>query len=559
MSDTASRSHSNNEIAGLSALCELSERISVAGSLEEAFNAILDVVRDVVWYDEAFISTVDYERKVMTVQVCRGENADRLSKVEFTFGGDSLNDWALLARKAVLSPDASKDHRLRTVGEQTISSGHVVRSYMAIPLIVHDEVVGVLNVHAHAPNLYTEENVRILSIIASQAAALYKGLEALSALESYTDNILRSIAAGVLTLDMDGEVLTWNKAAEEIIGIPSSNVTNRHFSDIVEQIGVATSDKKKILKAIESVLEKGEKYLAYKQEFHPTEGGRLYINMSITQLRNDLGEKLGLVIIVEDTTKQVEMENEMRRISELAGIGQLAASIAHELRNPLSSIKAAAQYLSKEYDDHKAIREFLDIIIEEVNVLNGITTEFLDFARPMKLNLVETDMNDILFRTLQFMQVNIAKCGVEVEQNLAFALPRIIADEKQIEQVVRNIILNAIQAMPNGGKLIVKSRAAENGIIASISDTGVGISDEQLGQIFAPFFTTKAKGTGLGLSIVQKIVENHKGRISVKSTAGKGTTFQVFLPICSDRAQVDMMDLEDVAFSGDIRLPKKME
>ena len=545
------------KVLELSALYELSERISTAGTLKEALDSVLEIVRDVVWYDESFISTVDYERSVMIVQACRGMEDGRLRGAEFALSEDSLSSWAIRERKALVSPDIRKDPRFRSAGAH-VSSG-VVRSLMAIPLIVHDEVVGVLNVHGYAPGLYTEANVRTLSVIASQAAALYKELEALSALASYTDNILGSVAAGVLTLDRDSRVLTWNKAAEDIIGIPAEAAVGRIFPEVVEEIGVSEADKERIFAAIGKVLETGENFLGYKQEYHPIGKEPVYVNMNIAQLRDHLGETLGLVIVFEDVTNEIQMEDKMRRISELAAIGQLAASIAHELRNPLSSIKGAAQYLINEYEDHKAVREFLDIIIDEVNVLNKVTTDFLDFARPTKLNLRETDVNDVVFRTLQLMRIDIAKQGVEVEQHLAYDIPRISADDKQLEQVFRNIILNALQAMPSGGTLVLRSEGGENGVEVTVSDTGVGIPEEQQDRIFIPFFTTKTKGTGLGLAIVQKIVDNHGGRISARSVVGEGTTFEVFLPISSDRARAAVIQAEGAADRGDADLLRRAQ
>ena len=527
----------------LTALYELSGRISTAGNLKEALDSILDIVRDIVWYDESFIAIVDYERNVMTVQVCRGITDGGLRSAEFALGEDSLMSWAIRERKALVSPDISKDPRF---GQPSVRSG-VVRSLMAIPLIVHDEVVGVLNVHGYAPNLYTEEHVRVLSVIASQAAALYKELEALSALANYTDNILRSVGAGVCTLDSHGKVLTWNKAAEDITDVPADEAVGKRFPKIVDRIGISKADKDGIIGAINRVMDTGEKYLGYKQELHTIDDETVCVNMNISQLRDHVGEMLGLVIIFEDVTKEVQMENEMRRISELAAVGQLAASVAHELRNPLSSIKGAAQYLRKEYGDHVALCEFLDIIVEEVNILDKVTTEFLDFARPTKLNLRETDINDVLFRTIQFMQLAITKQKVQVEQVLAYDTPRIMADDKQLEQVFRNMILNALQAMPNGGELVLSSEAAEDGVKVIVEDTGVGIPEEALNQIFVPFFTTKTKGTGLGLSIVQKIIENHGGRISATSVPEQGTTFEIFLPICSHTGRAAVMQTEGVA------------
>ncbi len=536
------------KVLELSALYQLSERISTAGSPKEAFDSILDIVRDIVWYDESFIYTVDYEHNTLVPQACRSVEQCTAPGDEFPLGEDKLSSWAIRERKALVSRDIRKDPRFRSA--RGIRS-KAVRSLMAIPLIVQDEVVGVLSVHSYAPNVYTEENVKILSVIASQAAALYKELEALTALANYTDNILRSIAAGVLTLDREGRVLTWNKAAEDITSIQAADVAGLPFTAAIDKLDISPSDRAQTVDAIRQVMDTGEKFLGYKLEYHGLDGDVAFINMNISQLRNHVGEMLGLVIIFEDITREIKMENEMRRISELAAIGQLAASIAHELRNPLSSIKGAAQYIRKEYEDHTLMCEFLDIIIEEVNVLNKITTEFLDFARPTRFNLKDADVNDVLFRLLQLMQMDISKHAVDVRQTLAYDIPRVIADDKQLEQVFRNIVLNALQAMPEGGTLSITTSAEPDGVSIKLSDTGCGITEEELKQIFVPFFTTKTKGTGLGLAIVQKIVENHGGRVSVNSRVGEGTTFHVFLPLCGEKARAALETAETAGRRGE--------
>lgn len=515
----------DQKVMELSTLYELSERISTARSLEEVLGSILDVVRDIVRYDETSISTVDSKKDMVTIRAyrgpggCQGEN--------FPLDKDCLISWAIRERKALVSPDITNDKRF---GQSYICSDNV-RALMAIPLIVNGEVIGVLNVCSFAPNLYNEENVRTLSVIASQAAALYKGLEALGNLANYTDNILRSVAAGVVALDKDGRVLAWNQAAEGVVSIPANEAIDKHFAELLEQMNISKTDKKQIFDAIDKVMTTGENYMAYKQEINLPGADSLYVNLNISQLKDHTDQVLGLVIIFEDVTKQVVMEREMHRISELAATGQLAASIAHELRNPLSSIKGAAQYLQREYEDHSSIKEFLGIIIDEVNGLNRIATEFLDFARPTKLRFQSTYVNDVLVRTLKFLQKNLDSHGVKIDKQFKVNIPQINADDKQLQQVFLNIILNALQAMPDGGKLEISTSALKNGAKVKITDNGVGIPEDQMEQIFKPFFTTKTKGTGLGLTIVEKIVKNHGGKIDITSKVGKGTTFEIFLPI----------------------------
>ena len=511
----------------LTALYEFSKKISSAANLEQALDSILAIVADLVDYDESFIYAIDHETGTASVKASRFRGKTEEIPRQETLDGSSVTSWAMKERKALVSPDIGRDPRF----DDFDTGGRPVRSLMSIPLIVQDEVVGVLKVCSYSPNVYTEDNVRVLSIIASQGAAIYKELEALTALTSYTDNILSSIAAGVVTLDSDGIVLTWNAAAERIVRLRANRVEGLHYEQVLDRLKIAETGKETLRAAISSVSETGITYQSYKLVFQPEKRDEAYINLSISQLLNSAGDQLGLVLIFEDVTREIKMENEFRRMGELAAVGQLAASIAHELRNPLSSIKGAAQFLQKEYEDHSAIVEFLGIIIDEVNGLNKLTTEFLDFARPMQLELKRMSVNAVVDKTLQLMSVHITDNNVVVRENLDESVPEIQADESQLEQVLRNILINALQAMPAGGVLTVETgRAPVGGAYMSVSDTGTGIPRENLDRIFLPFVTTKTKGTGLGLSVVQKIVENHGGRIEVSSELGSGSIFTVFLP-----------------------------
>lgn len=516
------------QVLDLSTLYEFSRRISSSSSLEEALDAILSIVCDIVDVDESAIYAIDHEHGVMipTAVKCNSGNACKLTPQPTS--GNSVMSWTVRERKAVVSPDITSDPRF----DHVRLSDRPVRSLMSIPLMVQDEAVGVLSVHSSSPNLYSEDDVRVLSIIASQSAAIYKELEALAALTSYTDSILSSIAAGVITLDSSGNILTWNRAAEQIVDIRAPQVMGRHYRDVINILNVSEKDKDSTIAMIQDVERTGEVYQGYKVPYHLSNGEVLYINLSASVLSNNAGDPLGLVIIFEDITKQIQMENDFRRMGELAAVGQLAASIAHELRNPLSSIKGAAQFLQNEYEHEPSIAEFLGIIIEEVNGLSKLTTEFLEYARPMEFDLDYVDLNGVVRKTLQLMNVHIRESGVSTTEDRGADLPTIYADEKQLEQVLRNILINALQAMPDGGRIHIRTRAVGgHSVELSVTDTGMGIPQEKLERIFVPFFTTKTKGTGLGLSVVQKIVENHGGHIEVTSEVGVGTTFRITLPV----------------------------
>ena len=246
----------------------------------------------------------------------------------------------------------------------------------------------------------------------------------------------------------------------------------------------------------------------------------------------DVAERLSMVI------ENSKLYDRMRERDRLAALGEMSAGLAHEIRNPLGAIKGAAQCLNPKGLTGED-QEFLGVIVEEVNRLNGVVTEFLDYARPLKQNFGPTDMNEVVTRTMRLIQNDIP-ATVEVTLELSESLPRVSADAEQLKQVLLNLIRNATQAMKAGpGKITLRTqgpdrfpdfRTGNDGVELHVTDTGPGIPDDQQPHIFVPFYTTKQEGTGLGLAICQRIVKSHGGAISVQSRGSEGTTFIVRLP-----------------------------
>jgi len=229
-----------------------------------------------------------------------------------------------------------------------------------------------------------------------------------------------------------------------------------------------------------------------------------------------------------------QREEELRRADRLSALGELSAGLAHEIRNPLASIKGTAEIISDRFKPHEREHEFTQILIKEVNRLNTVLAEFLDFARPRAPRLVPSDLNGTVESVLLLTERQMREHGIAVEKRLAHGLPPIQVDPEQIKQVLLNLILNAVDAMPMGGTLTVETTATNDAVACRLSDTGKGIKREDMTKVFNPFFTTKPAGTGLGLSIAHRILEGHKGRIEVFSREGRGATFTITLPVGSE-------------------------
>ncbi|MGI4789913.1 MAG: GAF domain-containing protein [Janthinobacterium lividum] len=513
----------------LSAVYELMQKVRAATTLEEALSSILDIVASLVWSDESSLLTVDENGTTMTVRAARGEQAEKIIGVQtLALDGDSVAARALRARTALIGSETAAVNT-------TSPDPNAMRSRLAIPLVVADELIGVLMMESRTPNLYTGESVMLLHLVASQAATIYREITSLRNLTNYTDNILRSIAAGVITADKNGYIVTWNKRAEEIVNLQASQFIGMHYSAFIQLLQINLPVREETMRMVELTAKTGKVFTRNQLCYRSPQGDETYLNLSVSQLCSEAGDYLGVVAVFEDVTNEVQMKEEVERVSKLAETGQLAANIAHELRNPLSSIKGAAQLLRKELpaDLMAEHGEFLDMIVQEVNGLDRIATEFLEFSRVTPPEMRSVSIVAILSRLLQFMSAYLTDQDVQVVLNLEDDLPELWLDQAQIEQVIKNIVINAVQAMPHGGTLTVTTYCQPEQDIIDIdfADTGVGISAAKIDKICTPFFTTKTKGTGLGLAIVRKIVETHGGRLVIRSTPGEGSTFTVQFPI----------------------------
>jgi two-component system sensor histidine kinase HydH len=233
----------------------------------------------------------------------------------------------------------------------------------------------------------------------------------------------------------------------------------------------------------------------------------------------------------EQTDVLFETEEQLRRADRLSALGELSAGMAHEIRNPLGSIKGAVEILRDDYDPGDAKYEFVGILLKETDRLNRIVQEFLEFARPKPPEFQPVDVNNAVESVLTLTAQETAKAGIQIVRQLDRSIGRLNLDGGMLKQAFLNLILNAVQAMPGGGTLTVGSRLNGGALEMTISDTGGGIPPENRKKLFRPFFTTKKNGTGLGLAITYRIIENHRGTIDVASEPGKGTTFTVRIPV----------------------------
>ena len=362
----------------------------------------------------------------------------------------------------------------------------------------------------------------------------------LADLQAFHENVVQSINSGLLTMDREGRITSLNRAAREITGYSLEEVRGRPWWELFG------AQELKMLGSLENPLRHS---VRLDHECQKKDGTPMILGMTASPLRNSNGEVTGGVLTFADLTRIREMEEEIKRKKWLATIGEMAAGMAHEIRNPLASLSGAIQVLKRDEKLDQEARHLMKIAISETNRLNSIITSFLIYARPAPLNKKRCDLHEMLTETLDLLQNSEDyHPGVEVETHYAPERLWVQVDPDQMKQVFWNLTLNAVQAMPHGGRLNVMTqrfirersdrmaRSDHRWVRVAFKDTGVGIPPGDLDKIFYPFFTTKDKGSGLGLSIVHRIIEDHHGRIHVESQVGRGTVFTVFLPLEGDSA-----------------------
>ena len=364
----------------------------------------------------------------------------------------------------------------------------------------------------------------------------------IASLQSLTESIIKSISSGMITVDQNRRITFINSAAEEILGYSFNEVINQKIDFIIQ------SDE------IEIILppENGKKQTVLSQEAVIThkDGKKIHIGFSQTPWRNDENSKLGTIITFRDISTTKQMQIDMIRMDRLASLGVLAAGIAHEIRNPLAGIKTIVQTLEEEVEPNHPHREYLQRILRQVNRLDELLKTFFSYARPRPPIKKNNRVKDIVNEVMVLLGKKLKSASIEFSENYEKDLRSAYIDLNQILQVFLNLIINAVDAMPNGGSLSISAKntkitpthmdrrgKAYKGprkelafVEVKISDSGIGIRKEHQENIFDPFFTTKSQGTGLGLSIVYRIIEEHGGEIHVQSEIEKGTSFTILLP-----------------------------
>ena len=343
-----------------------------------------------------------------------------------------------------------------------------------------------------------------------------------SRVKAFSDNLVENMPMGLVAVDPEERIASFNQTAESMLGISARQTLGKRLPEILPPsfqnfFNQLKSESGPINREMEASLN-NEKNLP--------------LEVIGTALTGEDSAALGWVILFRDLTEIQHLKRKIAQSQRLASIGRLAAGVAHEIRNPLSSIKGFATYFKDRYRDTPKDHQIAEIMIQEVERLNRVIGQLLEFARPMSIQRRATQLDILIRHSLKMVERDAQQKGVNLSVESDPHINKVHIDPDRIKQVLLNLYLNAMEAMAEGGNLSVGVLPGDTkrSIQITVSDTGPGIKPEDLPHLFDPYFTTKPSGTGLGLAIVYKIIESHEGEIQVKSMRGEGTTITMIIP-----------------------------
>ncbi|MFH1689470.1 MAG: ATP-binding protein [Candidatus Eisenbacteria bacterium] len=462
-----------------------------------------------------------------------------------------------------LPPPAAADHRLRQLGRSRMGPpGRLALVTPADPELVRarlEELLGrpvdpnapvpitaVVGLDAteleaafHSSRNYTLMLAGVLLLVGGTAIyflfiiATHRSTRtALENMRSYTSNIIESMTSGLVSLDATGHVVTVNAGARAILGLGAAVVDGADVNDVMRVDHDADrAEVDRVLTGEREVLETETRVVG--------RAGSVPVALSASSLWDEEGERAGTVLLFQDLREIEELKEAVERERHLASLGRLAAGVAHEVRNPLSSLKGFAQFFRTKFEPGSEEERYSDIMIEEVERLDRVVQELLDFARPVAPDRTQISSGTMIEEALALVSEDAQFKRVSIEMKLGEGLPDVLVDPMQIRQALLNVLLNAIEAMGEGGTLTIETSVSGSTdgpptVTIGVTDTGEGMSEEEVGKLFEPFYTTKPRGTGLGLTVVSRVVEQNGGRVGVRSSQGQGTTFSLVLPVAGE-------------------------
>jgi len=506
----------------------ITRKINLGASLEETFNLIYDRLHEFVPYNRIAIALADHARERLFIIAANSDGKVVLGKgYSGAIAGSSLEPLIREGRIRVIN-DLQEYLEKKPTSESTrliVREG--MKSSLTLPLLIDGQPVGVMFFSSRTAGAYRPEHEDFLrNIVGHMAIAVERArlVDGLRERTEFLENILENSLDAIVVVDSQNRIKTWNEGARRIFGYSSEEAIGQSYDLLLPEANRNTPEATRIMEAVQK-----NGFVRHMEcERRTKDGRRLLVEISATLLKDKKGRPIGRSCIARDLTDVKGMQRELVRTQSLAVVGEMAATVAHEIKNPLAGISGAIQVLAEGMPKNDGRREIVGEILDQVRRLDSTVRDLLNFARPITPARQDFDVADSIGSVWKMLAPQ------SEAKSIRFAIKgdtnsRISGDPHLLRQVWVNLFQNSIEAMDRGGELCVYITAG-NCARVEIRDTGNGIDPGAMDKIWRPFFTTKTRGSGLGLPIVKKIVEAHGGRIWCESEPHKRTSFFVEIP-----------------------------
>ncbi len=506
--------------SSLAAIRALGQQLVLLRDEAEIAGTVVDTAQQMLGFSICGLWLVDDERQALMRRAHAGAARNQEALSLPLDGEQGITVATVQSGEATYVPDVRQDPRYVQAGADTLSE-------LCVPLMVKDRVIGVLNAESQRRDAFEEADQQLLSTLADQAALALENAQLFDQaerLKEFNESLIQNMAEGIVREDPDGIITFVNPAGAAMIGRTPEEMIGRPWIEFIPP------DQQGAIRKANERRRRGESD-RYELVIQYRDGTRLPVLVAGRPMFE--GERfVGTLAVFSNLAEVKQLQAQLIQSEKLAALGRLAASLAHEINNPLQALSSGLGLLvSREFEERKR-KHYLEVANREVERLISITERMLSFYRPLAERRELADVNHLVDETLALVNKKLQHSHVTVSRDLAGQNLLVEAISDELKQVFLNIILNALDAMPRGGHLAVRTSRSESQdeVCISFTDSGEGIAQENIQRIFEPFFTTKAKGTGLGLAVSYGIVERHGGRIEVRSAVGEGSTFVVCLP-----------------------------
>jgi PAS domain S-box-containing protein len=493
----------------------ITRKINLGASLEDTFELIFDRLQPFVPYNRIAVAVTDEARERLSIIAAKSDGKVVLGKgYSGVVRGSSLESLFREGRIRIINDLQDYLEKKPSSDSTRLIVREGMKASLTLPLLMEGQPVGVMFFSSRTAGAYRPEHEEFLrNIVGHMAIAVERArlVDGLRERTEFLENILQNTLDGIVVVDAQNRIKTWNEGARSIFGYAAPEA-------IGQPVDLLLGD----------ALAQDGPLPRFEAELRKKSGDSVLVEISAAPLKDKKGRPIGRSCLIRDLSDVKAMQQELVRTQSLAVVGELAATVAHEIKNPLAGISGAIQILAEGMPKNDGRREIVGEILDQVRRLDRTVRDLLNFARPITPGRVDLELAESITSVWKMLspQAGASAIRYSLEGDLE---ARLSGDPHLLRQVWTNLFQNAVEAMPKGGEL--RTRISGGPLVrVEIRDSGNGIDAETLERMWRPFYTTKTRGTGLGLPIVKKIIEAHGGRIWCESESGKGTSFFVEIP-----------------------------